>query len=401
MLKAEGTFIPLWNVLNVTATYFVNATAVNSPQRGNSFAKAATGQTALGSQPSNDVAPVNEATITGPLTLVHQGTANVVAGGDNSIPWGGSIEQDMNGDTPVTVVYGADGQPRYWANDQKAARVPVPAGGYVPATHIFNVPSNSSVIDDGGKTTTAYLNNVKILMVQSNSQTYSNPVTNVKSLSKGSSSTSFSGWVEDAKNENANTQLDSFTAYWTVPAAPSYAITQFIFNALQGPRINTGATVILQPVLEWSQGGYASQYTIVSVAGPYSGSNYFYGSRSVVQAGDVIKGTLTWNSASQSWIIITSDETPTHIATSSLSTNIIPKNTGLDVYGAVYEADGITSDKDTMMKNSNFYGLSYTLNGQSTSVSLQKWVSPLLPSDISSHLNVIIGSNNIQLITQN
>lgn len=70
-------------------------------------------------------------------------------------------------------------------------------------------------------------------------------------------------------------------------------------------------------------------------------------------------------------------------------------------YGAVYEADGITSDKDTMMKNSNFYGLSYTLNGQSTSVSLQKWVSPLLPSDISSHLNVIIGSNNIQLITQN
>jgi len=78
----------------------------------------------------------------------------------------------------------------------------------------------------------------------------------------------------------------------------------------------------------------------------------------VVQAGDVIRGSLSWNSPSQSWTIITSDETPTHIATSSLSTNIIPQNTGLNVYGAVYEAYGITSDKNTMMKNSNFYGLS-------------------------------------------
>jgi hypothetical protein len=410
--KAEGTFIPLWNVKNVTASYFVNATVVSSLQSGNYFAKTATGQIALGSQPSNDVVPVKEIVITNSLNLVHQSTTNAVAGTDSSIPWGGKVEQDMNGDIPVTVVYGADGQPRYWADDRKAANLPVPAGGVVPATHIFNVPSNTDVIN-GGNNFTAYQNNQKILTVQSNSQTYSNPANanslgiNAKVIPAGNLPGEFNGWIESAKKEDYNTQMDSFTAYWKVPAAPATKgtsakyRTQFLFNAFQGQRKNANYNAILQPVLEWSQGGYLNTWTIASWAGPYNtNGNYLTGSRSVVQEGDIIKGIISWNSASSSWTIITSDAT--HGASSSLSTDLVPKDSGLSVYGGAYEAYNISS-KDTMIHNSEFYGMTYTLNGNPVSINLQKWIATGMPAAISSHVNVVIVTNpsDVQLITQN
>jgi hypothetical protein len=413
--KVEGTFIPLWNVKNVTASYFANATVVNSLQSENYSAKTATGQIALGSQPSNNIVPVKEVMITNSLNLVHQSATNAVAGTDSSIPWGGKVEQDMNGDIPVTVVYGADGQPRYWADDQKAANLPVPAGGFVPATQIINVPSNTYVID-GENNITTYQNNQKILTVQSNSQTYSNPANanslgiNAKFTPAGDLPGEFNGWVEDAKKEDYNTQLDSFTAYWKVPAGPTTKgtstkpRTQFLFNAFQGQRKNANYMSILQPVLEWSQ--VLNTWTIASWAGPYYISSdgktrlYLTGGRSVVQEGDVITGSISWDSASSSWTIITSDST--HVTSSSLSTDIVPKNSGLSVYGGVYEAYNISS-KDTMIHNSEFYGMNYKLNGNPASINLQKWIASGLPAAISSHVNVVIVTNpsDVQLITQN
>ena len=169
-----------------------------------------------------------------------------------------------------------------------------------------------------------------------------------------------------------------------------------------GPRkYDTNNVSILQPVLEWSQGGYLNTWTIASWAGPYNkNGNYLTGGRSTVQAGDVIEGAISWNSQSSTWTIITSDGT--HVASSSLSTDIVPQDSGLSVYGGVYEANRISSE-DTMIHNSEFYDMTYTLNGNPVSITLQKWIASGMPAAISNHVsvNIVTNPSDVQLNTQN
>ena len=85
------------------------------------------------------------------------------------IAFSGDKIYGMNGGVPTTVVYNANGWPQHQVDDRNTIMMPVPAGGFVPATDILQFP-NDTFVHAGDNNLTAYLNEQKILTVRYSSQ---------------------------------------------------------------------------------------------------------------------------------------------------------------------------------------------------------------------------------------
>jgi hypothetical protein len=416
-----GDFVPaVWDVSNITSPFFANATVsfTSSPSyKLFSGISGENGPDQVDTQPlSQDGLTVPEIVVTGPLSLMEPGNLTSAAKVKNAVPYGGTIEHVIDEwNVPMTIVYNSSGFSQYQANDLDATMLPVPAGAIVPATHISQVPSDSFA-KAGAENLTVYLDDEKILTINGSSQVSSyepNTLhsegmirTNLGSNLPGE----WNGWVEDANTITSGytNQVDNFTAYWKVPSKPDIKgtsttyRTQFLFNAFQGPQaIHKDDVSILQPVLEWSQGGHLNQWTIQSVAGPYNpAGDYLYGSTYSVNEGDVIIGIISWSDKYQWWEIVTIDQNDTS-KNSRITTDMVNSNKSLMVYGGVYEAYNISS-KATMIHDSEFYDMSYKyLNGNSVPISLSKNVLCTINA-IRDHLdvNIVTNPSDVQLITQ-
>jgi len=129
----SGDFIPVWDVTNVTGTFFANVTTVytlpvslTGVGQGND--KVAT------IYPTGSNEPVREVVVTGPLSPVEPGTMVTATNANNSVPWGGTIEHVMNGVVPTTIVYDSSGQSQSRADDREAEIFITPQGDGVPMT---------------------------------------------------------------------------------------------------------------------------------------------------------------------------------------------------------------------------------------------------------------------------
>jgi len=165
------------------------------------------------------------------------------------IPVNSTIHHFSDG---TTEVYGPDNTRVLRTRDSKVGLMPVPIVGPSKASHVYQVPSGSSVGRNG--------NEIKIYFHGDCILTVINEQLDKKAdlrallgeeqslpLPPGISSK----WVEYSRDWDVD-DLAYFYAEWDVPNAPpdddDYWINNYIFNGIVDPEYE----VIIQPVLEWN-----------------------------------------------------------------------------------------------------------------------------------------------------
>jgi hypothetical protein len=259
--------------------------------------------------------------LAGPAIAQENGNSGITGGFSidqfapgHKIPRGAIVRQFKNGSTRV---YNPDNSLILNASDSASATVPTPVA-LARATHVFIVPSGSTIETHGNKTE-VYENDSLILSVYIDG-TLAVP--------------QFSGWVEQANNWSVS-NLDNFSANWTVPSNPpgqSTDAVDFLFNAIEPQAGNA----IIQPVLEWNQAG-THGWTLRSWYGPVNG-NYYCSAPVNASSGNKISGTMSYTSV-LGWNITTRNVT-TYRST-SIRTNAVKSN-NLAVFVALegYNIDG-------------------------------------------------------------
>jgi len=141
--RLTGTFIPVWDISNVTATYFANVTTLYSlPTEITAANPDIPGQYAT-IYPTGVNEPVPEVLVTEPLVPQKPGAANNPEG--TAIPWNSTVEHALKDGEPVTAIISPDGQPVSWTKDKDSAKIGVPGNRQLPVTSVFIVPSESMV----------------------------------------------------------------------------------------------------------------------------------------------------------------------------------------------------------------------------------------------------------------
>ncbi len=162
----------------------------------------------------------------------------------NKIPFGSIVQFSKNG---ITRVFNSDGKQILVVDDYESNKVFTPHGES-PSTYVFEVPSESYVLDEGSIIFVAY-HNQRILTII--------PAKNVDEVTNKQSATAFAPdlagvqWIEYDET-NTLSSIGEFTATWKVPTNPSnISSTPGYFNTVWIGIQPTDGTKILQPVLEW------------------------------------------------------------------------------------------------------------------------------------------------------
>jgi hypothetical protein len=140
----DGTFIPVWDIANVTGTFFANVTTLYTltPEM-----MAADGGNIPGTvgmiYPTRNNEPVPKIVVTEPLAPQKPGAAENSDG--YAILWNSTVEHAVKDGEPVTVIFGPDGQPISRTNDDTAAKIAVPGNRELPATEVYVIPSEAVV----------------------------------------------------------------------------------------------------------------------------------------------------------------------------------------------------------------------------------------------------------------
>ncbi len=280
----------------------------------------------------------------------------------------------MRDGVPMTVVYNANGQPQYRADDMKAAAIDIPVGSVQPGTWVHEFPSGSYLkyqdtklevfSETGGKIFTAVEpHNCSAIRDKLNQQ-------NSKSHNKV-----YTGWLENAHDYSVN-DLATFTAKWKVPTSPTSTLSPrgiALFNALQKSGDNT---IILQPVLGWDMNGIGKKWAISSWSLPEGSGCTDSGHMPYqdVSVGDVIQGSLTYDSSDNNWTVTTEDTSTTTTVKSECISNALGTNQNLDIFGGALEGHYLYDNND-LPGNTKFYSMSYKdASGNDLSITLEKYV---------------------------
>ena len=257
----DGTFTPVWDISNVTATYFANVTTLYTLP-----VEMTNGNSDIPSQyatiyDTGDNEPVPEVVVTEPLSPLEPGKLMDAANANNTVLWGGTVEHVMDGGVPTTVVYDKSGQPQFRADDRMAETLLTPGGTSAITTNTIMIPQgtylNSTAADvvtlkkaPYGKIDTSQENIMTI--VYRNHARSSQP----KSLLKASDAPSYVEWAGMSRSSMSN--FASFKTSWTIPSDPQYEIgpnrkvtinrTQAsVWNGIQ----NDKALIQAVPVFNW------------------------------------------------------------------------------------------------------------------------------------------------------
>ena len=186
---------------------------------------------------------------------------------------GATIHHSANG---VTELYGKDGKLKSRMIDSEAEMVVTPFG-LKRVTEVYNLPNMAKIYFDPKLTTIFSAEGEKILTITDD---------RVQSPRKMENT---NGWPGSARAYNLT--LDSFSTSWVVPSAPpNDGNVAFLFNGLE--RTLTGGEVLLQPVLQWNQGGYEDEWSIQSWA-LWPNNGVSTGPVTVVNQNDTINGWVT------------------------------------------------------------------------------------------------------------
>jgi hypothetical protein len=185
---------------------------------------------------------------------------------------GGTIHHRSDG---VTEVYGKDGKLESRIIDSEAEMVTTPFG-LKRATEIYNLPNLAKINYDPKLTTIYSAEGLTIVTILDDRSSSPRKLVN-------------HGWPGSARAYNLT--LDSFSTSWDVPSAPpNEGNVAFLFNGLEKTINNQG--VLLQPVLQWNQAGYADEWSIESWA-LWPNNGLATGPVTVVNQYDTINGWVT------------------------------------------------------------------------------------------------------------
>lgn len=318
--RLNGTFIPVWDISNVTATYFANVTTVYKLSDEMLAANGDIPGEYETIYETRDNIPVPEVVVTEPLSPLEPGKLMDAANANNTVPWGGTIEHVMDGDVPMTVVYNASGSPQFRADDRKAKNVSLSDGIIVPASIIFQVPSGS-VVDERKKNAEGNISvvdsstHVKILTITGLNNLLSSDKKGMKQPGSIGSPADYA-YVEYAVQNvvQTNKNFDYYTSNWHVPAKPSqYQVkgqtyggkvsngTQiFIFNGI----FNVGGTTmtdLFQPIIIHNFAGAGVEGEnkwIGCVMKPDPTSPYMSDAIALTE-GQEVTGSVAWDESNQ------------------------------------------------------------------------------------------------------
>lgn len=226
--RLSGTFVPLWDISNVTATYFANITTIYTmPPEIMAANPGVPGKLAMVYNPPENE-PVPEVVVTGPLSPVEPGKTVSAEEANNTVPWGGTIEHVMDGTVPTTVVYDASGQPQFRADDREAEILWTPWGTSANTANVIMIPNSTylnTTAEDvvtlqnapSGKIAETHENILTILYrypVQSSISSYTSKATYC--------SVPAPNWVEWATMSTSSlTNFYYFNTEWTIPNKPA------------------------------------------------------------------------------------------------------------------------------------------------------------------------------------
>ncbi|MEA1895523.1 MAG: hypothetical protein U9N36_10070 [Euryarchaeota archaeon] len=285
------------------------------------------------------IAPAMGATIpTSESVIITAPISPMQSDGIYSIPPGSVIDHSADG---TTTVYAPNGTCILTAQDSKADMIGTPSGKSLPATHLHQVPSGSRICTVGDGVTKVYMNETCILTVVNQDQEV-NTIPDVD------------GWIESSYDWSVD-ELWEFNAYWHVPSSPpspESGTIDFLFNAIEP----STADAIVQPVLEWNQGG-SGRWTGSAWTG--SGGDYYHSDPIDVSVGDKIKGILAWDDDYNSWLVDVHDMTTgekTFIHSHNVGDTSLAVFTALEGYGVEDDTDvpGDTTFYDMSFRDSDF-----------------------------------------------
>lgn len=290
------------------------------------------------------------------------------------IPSGAIVHHTNEG---LTRIFNPEGKQIVSARDSDAKKIVTP-GGTLPATHVYQVPSESHIEKFGNILEITKDGNLLLTIINDGNTDFLPDV---------------SGWIEDAEDTYVS-QLRQFDAYWRVPSNPpssEYAEPIFLFNAITP---STGGGII-QPVLEWNQPETGLRWTgaawaVINGVGVHS-------NRINANRGDVIKGRLYWSTTYNQWYIQIYDVT-TGQYQSLYSSGI--SDTNLAVYAALegYQID----DNSDVPGDTTFYDMVYKYNGIPVSVYLVPWINSHARTHLSElDVGIISNPSSVKLYTAN
>ena len=293
------------------------------------------------------------------------------ASGGYQIPKGSTINNLGNGDIVVT---GPNGDTIFKTNDSLTEMVSTP-DGWVKASHVYHVPSDSSVITEKNTIKVFFKDELLLQIIDKEISDVSSRA--VKAVSP---------WMEYAEAYIGN--LDFYTGVWTVPSsppAPGSSAYDYLFNAIQIPNC------ILQPVLEWNYGGSRS-WTIAAWYGIYG---YYVRATNPKTAspGNVIRGTMAWDT-NRWYISIINNSTGQY---SNLYCYNLLVTSGMSAY-CTLEGGNITKNGD-VPGDTTFSSLSLRYN---TNPITPSWAAKYnIPPGVTGMFVQIISSSSIKLNTAN
>lgn len=188
----------------------------------------------------------------------------------------------------ITTVYGPERNVLLSIEDSESGIVSTPAGP-ARATHVHQVPSDSIVKNVDERTTEVIYDGKVILRVINENEIRETGMIEHE-------------WLEYAMHprpESGTSYLSvtEFTAYWEVPPRPPYYgdARDFLFPAIQD-NYHYYPKTIIQPVLEWNQGG-SGCWTVSSWTGKDGSADpgdeeYYRSDPQYAEEGDTIMGVM-------------------------------------------------------------------------------------------------------------
>ena len=296
-----------------------------------------------------------------------------------SIPIGSIIHHSSDG---ITTVFTSNGEHYLSAIDKEAKKIATPSAGFVPATYVHQVPSGSD-IRTNGDVTKVYDNGTCMLTVIN-----SDPDNTAKDIAPD-----FTGWIERSEDWSVD-ELWKFNAYWNTPSpppSPDADTVDFLFSAI----CPASGSAIVQPVLEWNNGGTARW----TGAAWYDvrGGDYYHSTRIDVSTSDTIRGVLLWNDGQKKWFINFQDLTK---GTQTAITTDVIGDTNLAVFTTL-EGYRIKND-DYVPGDTTFYSMVFEdSNSNTVDITWNEWIDTSASSYLTGLDVQIFSDNMVKLHTAN
>jgi hypothetical protein len=306
------------------------------------------------------------------------------------IPIGATIRHFDNGETKV---YNSNNSLVLTTSDSDSDMAMTPEGP-MKANHIYGVPSGTHV-DHMGNTLIFSDDNNKVFLTvidrPSMKREQINTALNTIIPNTG-------GWNEDA--ERGGLKFNLFSAYWDCPSSPpdnhSY-ISNFLFTGIEPP----DGSSIIQPVLQWNQGGSPG----------WTGSAwYVYNGGSAhstfisVSVGDTIYGEMYNNSSNNYWNIEFYDNDTYGSTALYVNTNIPhDPSAGNRAFVALetYNGNNGNIDNNDVPGDTTFSSLHLTHSSVEVSFSWTKFINTAPVFQCTNRDVTWTGTSIVNLLTNN